>query len=71
MVYETIHSIDPVFKNIVVAIVRRGVIRLWQALGESIRTVEGTLHMYKLKLEHQNGHNPMVYTSRRLNVRVL
>ena len=69
--HKTIHPVNPVFENVIVASVGRRVARLRQALGESIRTVEDTFHVYKLELEHQDGYNPMVHAGRRLDVGVL
>ena len=48
-----------------------GVARLRWVVGESSRTMEGPLHVYKLELEYQNSHNAMAHASGRLNVRVL
>ena len=47
------------------------VARLRRASGESIRTIECIFHVNKLKLEHQDGHNPTVHAGGRLDIGVL
>ena len=71
LMHKTVHPVNPVFKNIVVASVWGRVARLRRASGKSIRTVEGTFHVYQLELEHQDSHNPAVHAGRGLDVRVL
>ena len=40
-------------------------------LWKSIRSIEGPFNIIKLKVEHQDPHDPLVHASRGLDIRIL